>query len=105
MIIYLLFFIKEDLKNGVPTKDGDDEENEISARKFSHGCHKMQGKLDHGMEDYVYAQHKNINGYDLGLYAIFDGHGGHDVAKYLQTHLFANMLNEVFVYTISNVCY
>ena len=53
------------------------------------------------MEDYIFAQHRNLDGYDLGLYAIFDGHSGHEVAKYLRSHLFENILSEV---TFSN-CY
>lgn len=65
------------------------------ARHFSHGCYLIQGMMAHGMEDYVFAKHKKLNGYDLGLYAIFDGHAGRDVAKYLQSHLFENILNEV----------
>lgn len=56
----------------------------------------MEGKMSHAMEDYVFAQHKKLNGYDLGLYAIFDGHAGRDVAKYLQNHLFENILSEVY---------
>lgn len=55
------------------------------------------------MEDYVFAEHRNINGYDLGLYAIFDGHAGQDVAKYLQGHLFERILNEVCGIPFSHV--
>ncbi|KAJ1394897.1 PPM-type phosphatase domain [Sesbania bispinosa] len=83
----------EEFHKGLLTKDGD-EKNKLSTRHFSHGCYLVQGKMDHGMEDYVFAQHKKLNGYDLGLYAIFDGHSGRDVAKYLQSHLFENILSE-----------
>lgn len=76
-------------------KDADDK-NEPSTQHLSHGCHLIQGKMNHGMEDYIFAQHRNLNGYDLGLYAIFDGHAGRDVAKYLQSHLFENILTEVY---------
>ncbi|KAJ6371716.1 hypothetical protein OIU77_002102 [Salix suchowensis] len=31
---------------------------------------------------------------ELGLFAVYDGHLGHDVASYLQTHLFDNILKE-----------
>lgn len=72
-----------------------DEKNKPSTRCFSHGYHLMEGEMNHGMEDYVFAQHRKPNGYELGLYAIFDGHAGRDVAKYLQNHLFENILNEV----------
>ena len=47
------------------------------------------------MEDYIVAENREVNGYKLGLYAIFNGHSGHDVAEYLQRHLFDNTLNEV----------
>ncbi|MED6120417.1 hypothetical protein PIB30_020769 [Stylosanthes scabra] len=83
----------EELHEGLLIKDGD-ENSKHFARHFSHGYHLTEGKLNHGMEDYIFAQHKKLNGYDLGLYAIFDGHSGHDVAKYLQSHLFENILNE-----------
>ncbi|CAK8578138.1 unnamed protein product [Lathyrus sativus] len=87
-----------DDNNNNEEKDGgeaaDDEKNKPSTRCFSHGFHLMEGEMNHGMEDYVSAQHRKLNGYDLGLYAIFDGHAGRDVAKYLQNHLFENILNE-----------
>lgn len=47
------------------------------------------------MEDYVVSEFKQVNDANLGLFAIFDGHLGHDVANYLQTHLFDNILKEV----------
>ncbi|XP_020995072.1 probable protein phosphatase 2C 39 isoform X2 [Arachis duranensis] len=98
----------EGLHEGLLIKDGD-EDSKLSARHFSHGYHLTEGKLNHGMEDYIFAQHKKLNGYDLGLYAIFDGHSGHDVAKYLQSHLFENILNEPSfwkkpVHAVKKVC-
>lgn len=53
--------------------------------------------MDHGMEDYLVAENRKINGHHLGLYAIFDGHSGRDVAKYLQSHLFDNILSQVSI--------
>jgi len=73
-----------------------DEKNNPSTRHFIHGYHLIQGQMNHGMEDYIFAQHRNLDGYDLGLYAIFDGHSGHEVAKYLRNHLFENILSEVY---------
>ncbi|KAK4386434.1 putative protein phosphatase 2C 28 [Sesamum angolense] len=64
-------------------------------RHVSHGYHLVEGKMKHGMEDYLVAKRKEIDGHELGLYAIFDGHSGRDVAEYLQDHLFDNILNEV----------
>ncbi|CAN0911591.1 Probable protein phosphatase 2C 28 [Linum grandiflorum] len=46
------------------------------------------------MEDYLAAENRQVNGHQLGLYAIFDGHSGKDVAKYLRSHLFDNILNQ-----------
>ncbi|KAL2494284.1 putative protein phosphatase 2C 28 [Forsythia ovata] len=46
------------------------------------------------MEDYGVATQKKMDGRELGLYEIFDGHSGQDVAEYLQSHLFDNILNE-----------
>ncbi|CAN0911597.1 Probable protein phosphatase 2C 28 [Linum grandiflorum] len=40
--------------------------------------------MGHGMEDYLAAENRQVNGHQLGLYAIFDGHSGKDVAKYLR---------------------
>lgn len=55
----------------------------------------MKGKMGHGMEDYIVADTKTVEGHNLGLYAIFDGHSGRDVADYLQNHLFDNILSQV----------
>lgn len=46
------------------------------------------------MEDYLVAQYKQVDENELGLFAIFDGHLGHDVPDYLQSHLFNNILKE-----------
>lgn len=47
------------------------------------------------MEDYVVAEFRKVKDSELGLFAIFDGHLGHDVPNYLKAHLFDNILNEV----------
>ena len=39
-----------------------------------------------------------IDGNELGLFAIYDGHLGERVPAYLQKHLFSNILKEVCVY-------
>ncbi|KAG6387073.1 hypothetical protein SASPL_152255 [Salvia splendens] len=71
------------------------EENRKRAKQHvSHGCHLVEGKMKHGMEDCLVATCKKIDGHDLGLYAIFDGHSGRDVAQYLHDHLFHNILNQ-----------
>ena len=55
----------------------------------------MKGQMGHGMEDFIVADTKTVKGHNLGLYAIFDGHSGSDVADYLQNHLFDNILSQV----------
>nr|GMD31348.1 probable protein phosphatase 2C 28 isoform X1 [Ipomoea batatas]GMD36281.1 probable protein phosphatase 2C 28 isoform X1 [Ipomoea batatas] len=63
-------------------------------RHITHGFHLVEGKMKHGMEDFLVAENRKMKGYDLGLYAIFDGHSGRKVAEYLHTHLFDNILKE-----------
>ncbi|KAF8031952.1 hypothetical protein BT93_D0997 [Corymbia citriodora subsp. variegata] len=46
------------------------------------------------MEDFIVAEKREHDGNELGLYAIFDGHSGRKVARYLQHHLFDNILSE-----------
>ncbi|CAN1797679.1 Probable protein phosphatase 2C 28 [Linum perenne] len=59
-----------------------------------HGYHLIRGKLDHAREDFVVAEKRKLDGHDLHLYAIFDGHSGRHVAQYLQSHLFDNILSQ-----------
>ncbi|KAL0362311.1 UNVERIFIED_CONTAM: putative protein phosphatase 2C 58 [Sesamum calycinum] len=54
----------------------------------------MKGKSNHAMEDCLVSEFKVVDDNELGLFAIFDGHMGHDVAKYLQGHLFDNILKQ-----------
>ncbi|XP_031261710.1 probable protein phosphatase 2C 58 isoform X1 [Pistacia vera] len=63
-------------------------------KHITHGFHLMKGKSNHAMEDYLVSEFKQVHDTELGLFAIFDGHMGHDVANYLQTHLFNNILKE-----------
>ncbi|XP_023885117.1 probable protein phosphatase 2C 10 isoform X2 [Quercus suber] len=46
------------------------------------------------MEDYHVAKFMQIEGHELGLFAIYDGHLGDTVPSYLQKHLFSNILKE-----------
>lgn len=55
----------------------------------------MKGKANHGMEDCLVSEFKQFGDKELGLFAIFDGHMGHEVAKYLQDYLFDNILKQV----------
>lgn len=47
------------------------------------------------MEDYHVSKFVKIDGSELGLFAIYDGHLGERVPAYLQKHLFSNILKEV----------
>ena len=58
------------------------------------GHHLIKGKSRHAMEDYYVAELRRVNDHELGLFAIYDGHLGHNVADYLQQHLFNNILKE-----------
>nr|AIX10952.1 putative protein phosphatase 2c [Gardenia jasminoides] len=59
-----------------------------------HGCFLLKGKSSRPMEDYLFSELRRLDKNELGLFAIFDGHMGHDVARYLQSHLFDNILKE-----------
>ncbi|MED6216065.1 hypothetical protein PIB30_004095 [Stylosanthes scabra] len=64
------------------------------SKHITHGFHLVKGKSTHPMEDYLVSEFKHENDRELGLFAIFDGHLGHDVASYLQNHLLHNILNQ-----------
>ncbi|KAH7545539.1 hypothetical protein FEM48_Zijuj01G0104400 [Ziziphus jujuba var. spinosa] len=85
--------VKENLGHPLSAEDVEDD-NKLVSRHVTHGFHLVRGKMDHGMEDYIVAENRKVNGHELGLYAIFDGHSGRDVAEYLQNHLFDNILSE-----------
>ncbi|XP_057523536.1 probable protein phosphatase 2C 58 isoform X4 [Amaranthus tricolor] len=63
-------------------------------KHITHGFHLVKGKANHPMEDFLVSQFKQVEDKELGLFAIFDGHMGHDVANYLQSHLFQNILKQ-----------
>jgi len=65
-----------------------------SEQTIAFGHCLIKGKSRHAMEDYHVAEIKKVNDQELGLFAIYDGHLGHNVADYLQQHLFKNILNE-----------
>ena len=65
------------------------------SKHVTHGYHTVKGKSSHPMEDYVFAEFKQVEDNELGLFAIFDGHLSQDVPDYLRSHLFDNILKEV----------
>ncbi|KAH9621073.1 hypothetical protein KSS87_004533 [Heliosperma pusillum] len=64
------------------------------SKHITHGFNLVKGKTSHPMEDYLVSNFKKVGDKELGLFAIFDGHMGHDVANYLQSNLFDNILKE-----------
>ncbi|KAL0928079.1 hypothetical protein M5K25_002317 [Dendrobium thyrsiflorum] len=66
----------------------------MSGKRITHGYHLVKGQSSHPMEDYIVAQFKRAGDSELGLFAIFDGHMGHDVPDYLRSHLFDNILHQ-----------
>ena len=60
----------------------------------------MKGKANHPMEDYHVAKFSQLQGHELGLFAIYDGHLGDSVPAYLQKHLFSNILKDVSSWSI-----
>jgi hypothetical protein len=64
-------------------------------RQIVHGFSLVKGKSRHAMEDYHVAEFRKVKDHEVGLFAVYDGHLGHNVADYLQRNLFDNILNEV----------
>lgn len=64
------------------------------SKHLTHGYHLVKGKSNHPMEDFVFADFKQVDDNELGLFAIFDGHLSNVVPDYLKNHLFENILNE-----------
>ncbi|CAH8336304.1 unnamed protein product [Eruca vesicaria subsp. sativa] len=54
----------------------------------------LSGESSHPMEDFVVSEFKRVDCHELGLFAIFNDLV-HDVAKYLQTNLFGNIIKEI----------
>ncbi|CAN1188576.1 Probable protein phosphatase 2C 10, partial [Linum perenne] len=61
---------------------------------IKYGFSLVKGKANHPMEDYHVAKFVQIQGHELGLFAIYDGHLGDSVPTYLHKHLFPNILKE-----------
>lgn len=82
------------VKAGFGTSGSDRCKGKSKMNNITHGFHLVKGKSAHAMEDYVVSKFKQEKDKELGLFAIFDGHLGHDVASYLQNNLFDNILKQ-----------
>ncbi|CAK9875829.1 unnamed protein product [Sphagnum jensenii] len=70
-----------------PSSGGGQSENE----KFSYGFSSLRGKRA-SMEDFHDAKISKVGEQVIGLFGVFDGHGGSRAAEYVKKHLFDNML-------------
>lgn len=69
---------------------------------IKYGFSLVKGKASHPMEDYHVAKFIQLQGHELGLFAIYDGHLGDSVPAYLQKHLFSNILKDEEFWTDPN---
>ncbi|CAH8326671.1 unnamed protein product [Eruca vesicaria subsp. sativa] len=81
-----------DLMTGRASTSSGKGKNSDGEIKFGYSL--VKGKANHPMEDYYVSKFTKIDGKELGLFAIYDGHLGERVPAYLQKHLFSNILKE-----------
>lgn len=60
--------------------------------KFSYGYASSPGKRS-SMEDYYETRIDGVDGEQVGLFGVFDGHGGVCAAEYVKQNLFSNLIN------------
>ncbi|KAL7001771.1 putative protein phosphatase 2C 59, partial [Sarracenia purpurea var. burkii] len=59
--------------------------------KFSYGYASVLGKRP-SMEDFYETRIDNVDGEMVGLFGVFDGHGGARAAEYVKQNLFSNLI-------------
>ncbi|KAK8968645.1 putative protein phosphatase 2C 59 [Platanthera guangdongensis] len=59
--------------------------------KFSFGYASFRGKRS-SMEDFYETRIDGVDGEIVGLFGVFDGHGGVRAAEYVKQHLFSNLI-------------
>ncbi|CAI0438609.1 unnamed protein product [Linum tenue] len=60
--------------------------------KFSYGYASSPGKRS-SMEDFYETRIDGVDGEIVGLFGVFDGHGGARAAEYVKQNLFSNLIN------------
>ncbi|KAG6485204.1 probable protein phosphatase 2C 45 isoform X1 [Zingiber officinale] len=66
--------------------------------KFSYGYASFLGKRP-SMEDFFEARTDVVNGEIVGLFGVFDGHGGARAAEYVKQNLFSNLIQHPKFFT------
>lgn len=72
----------------IPVSGGGVSQNQ----KFSYGYASSPGKRS-SMEDFFETQICEVDGQIVGLFGVFDGHGGARAAEYVKQKLFTNLIN------------
>jgi protein phosphatase 1L len=75
------------INHDAPVSGGGVSEN----LKFSYGFSSLRGKRA-SMEDFHDTQISKVDSQVIGLFGVFDGHGGSRAAEYVKKHLFDNLL-------------
>lgn len=83
--------VEETIRNEVGVQTGGDTRPD---KTISYGYSLLRGKRS-TMEDFHYAQFETCPGISesVGMFGVFDGHGGPDAAMYVKLHLFKNLMN------------
>ncbi|CAM6019925.1 unnamed protein product [Sphagnum balticum] len=76
------------INHDAPVSGGGVSEN----LKFSYGFSSLRGKRA-SMEDFHDTKISKVDSQVIGLFGVFDGHGGSRAAEYVKKHLFDNLLN------------
>ncbi len=75
------------INHDAPVSGGGVSEN----LKFSYGFSSLRGKRA-SMEDFHDTMISKVDSQVIGLFGVFDGHGGSRAAEYVKKHLFDNLL-------------
>ena len=68
-----------------------EKSNPFENGKFSYGYASAPGKRA-SMEDFYETRIDGVDGETIGLFGVFDGHGGARAAEYVKQHLFSNLI-------------